>query len=592
MESNATKSAKPASFIKLPARRMLAIIVAIAACEILVMAIFQLLTLQPNLLNNYLSTILLLILLTPLLYFLMIRPLDNYVSECKKAKEALLESEAHYRTLANSGEALIWKTDVDKKCNYLNQTWLDFTGKTLEQELPDGWMEDIHPDDLQACMNNFSKAFERREKFSMKYRIRHHSGEYRWIQDNGTPTYNTKGQFNGYLGHCLDIHEHTILEENIRKREKDYRILFECSPYPAVFWNLDGTILFWNQEAEKTFGYTKEEVINKNITQFFKPDIRRPEINFNLKEELDNQGNKPVVKEFKRKDGQIILCEWNRTTIYGLDGNIRKIISVAKDITEQKQYEQELIAAKEKAEESERLKSAFLANMSHELRSPLNSIIGFSDLLSDPAFDNDQKMQFAQLINKGGRNLLETITELMDFSKIDAGQVKVNKQSVSLNNLLNDLHLEYSYKASEKGIELLLDNQDLHQDLVVHTDEVKIRQILVNFISNAIKFTSKGTIELGIRLTDSIVQFHVKDTGIGIPAEYKEKIFERFLQVESHNSRKYGGIGLGLAISKSLVELLGGNIWVDAQEGIGSTFYFTIPMEKDGVLQPDNTVQI
>lgn len=590
MGLNEKRFGTPASLIKLPARRMFAILTATAVCELFIMAILELLPAQFNPLKNYLDAILLLILLTPLLYFLFIRPLDNYISECRKIKEALLESESHYRTLANSGEALIWKTGADKKCNYLNQTWLDFTGKTLEQELPDGWRQDIHPEDLQSCLDTFNEAFDRLEKFSMKYRIRHHSGDYRWIQDNGTPTFNTKGQFNGYLGHCLDVHEHTILEENIRKREKDYRTLFEYSPHPAVFWNLDGTILFWNQAAEKTFGWTKEEAVNQNVTQFFKPDIRNPEINYNLKETLSSLGNTPIVKEFKRKDGQVILCEWNRTTIYGLDGNIRKIISVAKDITEQKRYEQELIAAKEKAEESERLKSAFLANMSHELRSPLNSIIGFSELLSDPAFDNDQKMQFAQLINKGGRNLLETITELMDFSKIEAGQVKVNKHSVSLNNLLKELHLEYSYKASEKGLELLLDAHDLHQEMVVHTDEIKIRQILVNFISNAIKFTSKGTIELGIRLTDSLVQFHVKDTGIGIPAEYKDKIFERFLQVESHNSRKYGGIGLGLAISKSLVELLGGDIWVDASEGIGSTFYFTIPMEKDRVIQIENAV--
>ncbi|MGE5446974.1 MAG: PAS domain S-box protein [Bacteroidales bacterium] len=581
MGLNNNKPGEPASIIKLPARRMFAILIVIAMSEILIMAALELLPLQPAFLKNQLDTILLLILLTPLLYFLIIRPLDNYISECRRIKEALHESESHYRTLANSGEALIWRTGTNNKCTYVNQTWLDFTGKTLEQELNDGWTDDIHPDDLQACISTFLEASEHLKKFAMKYRVRHHSGEYRWIQDNGTPTYNTKGEFTGYLGHCLDIHEHTILEENIRKREKDYRTLFEYSPYPAIFWSLEGTILFWNQAAEKTFGWTKEEVTNQNVTQFFKPDIRNPEINFNIQEELNNLGNTPIIKEFRRKDGQIIICEWNRTTIYGLDGNIRKIISVAKDITEQKRYELELIAAKEKAEESERLKSAFLANMSHELRSPLNSIIGFSELLSDPAFDNEQKMKFAQLINSGGRNLLETITELMDFSKIDAGQVKVNKKAVSLTSLLHEIQLEYSYKAREKGLDLLLDPQDLDQDLVVQTDEVKIRQILINFISNAIKFTSKGSIELGIRQTNSCVQFHVRDTGVGIPTEYKDKIFERFLQVESHNSRKYGGIGLGLAISKSLVELLGGDIWVDTIDGVGSTFCFTVPLEKE-----------
>ncbi len=240
----------------------------------------------------------------------------------------------------------------------------------------------------------------------------------------------------------------------------------------------------------------------------------------------------------------------------------------------------QLELAKEKAEESDRLKSAFLANMSHELRTPLNSIIGFSDLILDPDFDFGQHLDFARLINGSGCNLLAIITDIMDISKIEAGQVQVKKRIFSVGQLVASIQKEYSFKAVEKGIVLRLDALNPVEDVCIESDETKTRQILVNFVGNAIKFTQKGSIEIGFKTTGDYLQFQVKDTGIGIPTEFHEKIFERFRQVESAHTRKYGGNGLGLPISKSLVELLGGKIWLESEQGKGSTFYFTIPKIK------------
>jgi len=246
---------------------------------------------------------------------------------------------------------------------------------------------------------------------------------------------------------------------------------------------------------------------------------------------------------------------------------------------ERKKAEQELNEALVKAQESDRLKSAFLANMSHEIRTPLNSIIGFSDLLFDQDFDEDQKKSFAENISMSGNGLLAIINDIMDLSKIETGQIQVNKSTFSINRLIRDIQKEFSFKTSEKGIELRIDPLNPIEEIFIDTDQTKLRQVLINFVANALKFTETGFIEMGIRDRGESVYVQVKDSGIGIPEEYHGKIFERFRQVESSDSRKYGGNGLGLAISKSLIEILGGDIGLESVQGSGSTFYFTIPKQ-------------
>jgi signal transduction histidine kinase len=254
---------------------------------------------------------------------------------------------------------------------------------------------------------------------------------------------------------------------------------------------------------------------------------------------------------------------------------------VAKDICifiERIKNLDDLTKAKERAEQSDRLKSAFLANMSHEIRTPLNSIVGFADLLLDSDFDREQYADFAKIISNSGNSLLSIISDIMDISKIEAGQIKVFKSNFSVFQLVRQIHKQHSYVASEKGLELKMTLENGLETLVIESDENRIRQVLVNFIGNAIKFTTKGYVEIGAKVQDPVIRFHVKDTGIGIPQEYHNEIFDRFRQIEDANTRKYGGNGLGLAISKSLVELLGGQIGIESEQGKGSTFYFTVPL--------------
>jgi PAS domain S-box-containing protein len=237
----------------------------------------------------------------------------------------------------------------------------------------------------------------------------------------------------------------------------------------------------------------------------------------------------------------------------------------------------ELTIAKEKAEESDRLKSAFLANMSHEVRTPLNSIIGFSELLGDPDFEEDQKNEFIQHIVTSGNNLLTIISDIMDISKMESGEITIRKKPINAQEYVLGIYEQFSFQAETHKLELILNLPDNDKETEIFADTERLRQIFNNLIGNAFKFTVNGSIEIGYRPKGKMVEFFVKDTGIGIPASYQDKIFDRFRQVDDEKNRKYGGNGLGLTITKNLVELMGGKIRLESKVGEGSEFYFTIP---------------
>jgi signal transduction histidine kinase/CheY-like chemotaxis protein len=244
---------------------------------------------------------------------------------------------------------------------------------------------------------------------------------------------------------------------------------------------------------------------------------------------------------------------------------------------------EELRKAKEQAEENNHMKSVFLANMSHEIRTPMNAILGFSNLIRDDHITNENKNRFVELILENGNSLLNLIDDIIDISKIDSAKLKINPERCNLSELLNGLYLYYintlgKDEKLEVDIKLEILDEDRDKDIFILTDPYRLKQILSNLINNAIKFTSKGLIEFGYnKRVGGIIEFYVKDTGIGIASDMQHFIFKRFSQIKDYIFNECKGSGLGLSISKQLVELLGGNIWVDSEEGVGSTFYFTLP---------------
>jgi signal transduction histidine kinase len=251
-----------------------------------------------------------------------------------------------------------------------------------------------------------------------------------------------------------------------------------------------------------------------------------------------------------------------------------------RDITERKKAEAELIAAKEKAEESDRLKTAFLHNVSHEIRTPMNAILGFSALLNEPGISEDDRKQFTDVIFQSGNQLLSIINDIVDLASIESGQMKVSIKQMNLNTTLRRLSEQFSYREKSQKITLSLETPLPQKEAEILTDGTKLVQIISNLINNAFKFTKKGRITFGYSIRDNYIELFVKDTGIGIPFKHHEKIFDRFYQVDSAVSRQFGGTGLGLSICKAYVELLGGRIWLESSPGKGTEFYFTIPHVK------------
>ena len=370
----------------------------------------------------------------------------------------------------------------------------------------------------------------------------------------------------------VDITDRKLAEKELRKLLR----AIEQSPNSIIIASITGTIEYVNPATRRQSGYDNAELIGKN-TRIFSSGIKTQEEYAELWNTIIS--GKIWKGEFhnKKKNGEFIWEEATISPLTDIAGNITHYLAIRMNITEKKKLLNDLIKSKGHAEESDRLKSAFLANMSHEVRTPLNSIIGFSELLGDPDFEEGQKNDFLLQIMKNGNNLLTIISDIMDISKMESGEFKIHKCLINAQKFISSIKEQFSYQAEVKKLELKLTLSCMDEDTIIFADVKRLSQIFNNLIGNAIKFTAIGRIEIGYYLCDQMVEFYVRDTGIGIPAEFHDVIFNNFRQIEGAKTRTYGGNGLGLAICKNLVELMGGTIWLESEPDKGSTFHFTMP---------------
>ena len=383
-----------------------------------------------------------------------------------------------------------------------------------------------------------------------------------------------------YQSIARDITERKRVENILKESEERFRKIFEESPFSILMSDKDFSIIRANQSFCNFIGYSEEDLKSFTFRDFTHSDyIGNDEIS--LLELVS--GKIPVYhteKRYIRNDGSEI---WGSTTVSivrNKQDEVQFLLVMIEDITSRKKAEAELIAAKEKAEESDKLKTAFLHNVSHEIRTPMNAIIGFSALLNDNELSDEDRRQYIDIIFQSGSQLLSIINDIVDIANVESGQAKVNLTEVNLNSTLRSLNDQFSIYGKQNFVSIHLKTTLSDKDSKIVTDNTKLVQILSNLINNAIKFTKNGLINFGYTLKDKYIEFFVSDSGIGIPPEYHSRIFDRFFQVDSAVSRQYSGTGLGLSICKGYVELLGGEIKVESELGKGALFLFTIPYLK------------
>ncbi|MCX6237899.1 MAG: PAS domain S-box protein [Bacteroidia bacterium] len=392
-----------------------------------------------------------------------------------------------------------------------------------------------------------------------------------------------EGKTLGLIGVATDISERKQAKQLIKLLSR----AIEQSPVTVMITDKKGNIEYVNPEFTELTGYKTDEVKGKN-PRFLQSGLQTRE----FYKELWNTilSGKSWYGELlnKKKNGDSYWESALISSIVNNQGDITFFVAVMEDITEKKKMVEDLIQAKAKAEESDRLKTSFLNNISHEIRTPFNGILGFLSLIQDNNMSVSERDEYISIINKSAYRLMNTINDIVEISQIQAGQIKLIVSKTNIRELAGELYIRFITEAEIKGLKFFI-NKDLPNKVEwIYTDSIKLNTILSNLIGNAIKFTNTGSIVFGIRLVvDKVdehalsLQFSVKDTGVGISENKQQAIFERFMQADGSNTRLFEGSGLGLSIAKAYVEMLNGKIWVESEEGKGSIFYFTIPYKDE-----------
>ncbi|MCK9638643.1 MAG: response regulator [Prolixibacteraceae bacterium] len=369
-----------------------------------------------------------------------------------------------------------------------------------------------------------------------------------------------------------DISEKKEIENKLRLMAYSLESISEC----VSITDNDDKIIYVNKSFLHTYGYTLNELIGQHIAILRPEDIAFEHIRNILPETLDGGWRGEIMN--KKKDGTHFPILLSTSVIKNDLNNPLALIGVAMDITEMQKHRTELIAAKEMAEESNRLKSAFLNNMSHEIRTPMNHIMGFSSLMAEA--DNQDKDEYAGIILNSSNQLLTLIENVILLSRLQSEKPEVNRQPLEPSDLITNLGDKFNAECQKKNINLILKIPQETPRLSIMSDHEKIKQILINLTSNAIKYTEEGFVEVGYITNPDNLTFYVKDTGMGIPPQEQDKIFESFYRSELAISKAIGGTGLGLSIMKELVRSLNGTFWIESEVGKGSCFYFSIPMVR------------
>ena len=520
------------------------------------------------------------------------------IQQDKENQQKFKESEEKFKDLATLLPEVVYETDRQGNLTFINLKAYEIFGYT-----PEDFKKGLHalqmiaPEHIFRARENIKKNFENKIENSkgIEYMAITKKGKIFPVLVYSNPILQNN-KIKGLRGIIVNISAQKNLIEKLKRSEKNFHQL--TNNINDAFWlrTLDQKVIYMNPACKKIIGENSKNIFENfnEYEQWIHPEDKEEAIS----QKLENQNYPEKTHYYQhriiRPDGEIRWL-WIRTfPVFNEKGELYRRAGIASDITEQKQLLKQLTLAKEKAEESDRLKSAFLANMSHEIRTPMNGILGFAELLRDPFINDEEKETYIKIINSNGKQLLKLIDDIIDIAKIEAEQLSINKSSACLNTIMDDIYLQFKqeqHRLNKEHISFTINKQKDNPQ--IYTDIVRLKQILSNLLNNALKFTNKGYIKVGyeaIKINKiPYFRFYVSDSGIGIPEEKSSIIFKRFGQIKSQNNKTYKGTGLGLSICKGFAKLLGGKIWFESTHN-ETTFYFTVPDKYDSLVNSEKLI--
>lgn len=498
------------------------------------------------------------------------------VSAHKALEAAQRASEAQYRALVDQlpGVVYVLAGDEFQTPLYYSPYLETLTGMTpaeaMQRERGLHWWAQVHPDDRARMQAIDTVNVAERSRFRAEYRTIRKDGTYVWVLDDAVPILDASGDIATWQGILVDISDRIAAEEAMAR----LAAIVEGADDAIISTTLDGAITSWNHGAERLFGFPAAEMIGTPFDPLM--SNRQAAMDASVLQEI---GDRPLRFEAIRfrRDGTPFHAAMSLSPIRDRFGTITGISTILRDISAAKQSEEDLRAALETAQAATRTKSLFLAMMSHELRTPLQAVLGYAEmLLADPAGSlTSQQREDVDFIHQGAGRMVALIDQMLDLSRMEAGRLELTSRVLDLPEIIEQVRQDVAPQATAHGLALSF-HLPPHLPEVV-ADAARVRQILLNLVGNAVKFTPQGAIDVVVGAVGSELAISVRDTGIGIPAEALPHIFDEYRQVDGGLTRRYGGAGLGLAISQRLAEQMGGRITVSSQPDLGSTFTLFLP---------------
>lgn len=499
----------------------------------------------------------------------------------QKAENALRESEERLRDILFSTADWVWEVDENGVFTYSSQQGLQLLDASNEEiigKTPFDFMPEEEAKRILAIFTDLVKT-----KAPIKDLENWNIGKNReliCLLTNGVPILDEKGEFRGYRGVDKDITERKVAENAIRQSEAELNYAQEIGKMGSWHHHLPTNTYKRSKNMSRMLGL---DMMDDHIGFMVYLNHIHPEdrhlIDATIHKIMQTRSEASFEMRYHLDNGEILWIQNNIRPTF-LNGQLIELNGVITDITEKKNTELDLIKAKENAEASDKLKTAFMNNISHEIRTPLNGILGFTEVLSDPELSAKDKDIYTAMLYNSSERLINTVTNFLDISLLTSGNQRVNNKEVGLKSILQIVIDKYKNLCEQKNLFLSLDLPFQDHEMMIITDRDLLEKILSQLTDNAIKFTSRGSITIGVKPNENELIFFVRDTGVGIQEQNRQQIFEYFMQENPASNRGYEGSGLGLTIARGFISLLGGRIWMESEKGKGSTFYFSLPLQE------------